>query len=66
MPGISDAEVEEYRLVEMLAAVWNSYLELPVEHPQDQPEFCVMIHACQEKILARKARRDLKAWLKER
>ncbi len=48
---------QEQRLVESLAKVWNNYLELPLEHQDDHNEFRTHIHALQNQILARPARR---------
>lgn len=48
----------ELRIVQMLGDVWNEYLKLPLEHPNEQSEFCTAIHACQDKILARTGRRE--------
>lgn len=50
---------EELKIVEMLAFAWNAFTRLPVEHPSDNEEFCRMIHAAQEKVLARPARRKI-------
>jgi hypothetical protein len=50
---------QEEMVARMLAAVWDAYCALPVEHPMDQPEFCTAIHRCQDMVLARSGRRCL-------
>jgi hypothetical protein len=40
-----------------LVEAWNAFLALPIEHPDDMTEFRHGIHALQEKVLAREARR---------
>jgi hypothetical protein len=50
----------EYGLVEDLANIWNTFLLLPVEHPDDNTEFRQGIHRLQEKILARLGRRNMR------
>lgn len=53
----------EARVVELLAEAWNAYVQLPVEHPMAQAEFCTAIHRCQDMVLARPGRRALNhAW----
>ena len=47
----------EQVVVDALAIAWNAFLVLPAEHDDDQDEFRRMIHAAQEKVLARPARR---------
>lgn len=49
----------ERAIVLALGRVWDDYLLLPVEHPNDREEFLRAIHAAQEKVLARPARRQL-------
>ena len=56
---VDAAIVAERRVVQLLAAAWNAYTALPVEHPMDQDEFCRGMHSLQEKVLARSARREL-------
>ncbi len=56
---------QEARVVDLLAQAWNEYLRLPVEHPNEAPEFCTAIHQCQDKVLARSGRRALNAVLKK-
>ncbi len=43
----------------LLAAVWNAYLLLPIEHNDDQAEFRALIHAAQDKVLSRAGRRQI-------
>lgn len=54
--GVSE---QEAHIVNLLGLVWNLYLELPREHPNEQAEFCAAVHACQEKVLARSGRRQM-------
>lgn len=49
----------EKHLVELLAEAWNAFVFMPIEHPCDRDEFCRGIHALQEKVLARPARREI-------
>ncbi|EPZ8126036.1 hypothetical protein ACXV6R_003933 [Yersinia enterocolitica] len=49
----------EHRIAQMLGDVWNQYLQLPTEHPNERDEFCRAIHAGQALILARAAIRGL-------
>lgn len=48
----------EQIVVDALAVAWNAFLLLPMEHDDDTDEFRRMIHAAQEKVLARPARRS--------
>lgn len=50
---------QEERVAVLLGEAWNEYLKLPVEHPNEQAEFCGAIHACQDKVLARSGRRRM-------
>jgi hypothetical protein len=43
-----------------LVKAWNSFLELPHEHGDEINEFRHGVHALQDKILSRAARRSLK------
>lgn len=49
----------ELVVTEALAVAWNAFLTLPVEHEDDCDEFRRIIHAAQEKILCRSARRQI-------
>lgn len=49
----------EKRVVMMLAEAWNAFVELPIEHPADRPEFCGAIHVAQNIVLSRPGRREL-------
>ena len=48
---------QEQCVVKALADAWNAFLTLPIEHDDDIPEFRRLIHAAQEKVLARTGRR---------
>ncbi|MDE3791701.1 hypothetical protein I7G86_13765 [Sinorhizobium meliloti] len=48
----------EKTIVSALGVIWNAFLELPVEHADDVDEFRRLIHAAQEKVLARSGRRE--------
>lgn len=48
---------QERALTLALAECWNSFLKLPSEHPSDQGEFLRAIHAAQNVVLSRPARR---------
>lgn len=50
---------EERAIVQMLAAAWNAYLRLPVEHADDNLHFRTAIHAAQREVLQRPARREM-------
>lgn len=50
---------DEGKVLRLLANAWNAFLELPVEHGDDQTEFRHIIHAAQEKVLARPTRRSM-------
>ena len=54
--GLTD---QEATVVQMLAAAWNEYLKLPIEHSMDRQEFCTAVHRCQDMVLARSGRREL-------
>lgn len=62
MSRLSDGEI---KVVEHLVAAWNAYLLLPVEHGNDRPEFCHIIHRAQDHVLARSGRRQINALPKE-
>lgn len=52
----------EADVINALAHAWNLFVEkLPVEHIDDNYEFCQLIHAAQDKILARVGRRQMNA-----
>ncbi|WP_084581771.1 hypothetical protein [Sphingomonas azotifigens] len=51
--------VQERAVVDLLAAAWNAFLSLPEQHNDDVHEFRRIIHAGQEKVLARPAVRAL-------
>lgn len=51
---------EQEREVAMrLAAAWDTFCALPVEHPDDTDEFRRAIHAAQAKVLMRPGRRQI-------
>lgn len=50
---------QESATVMALAEAWNAFLRLPIEHQDDQTEFRQLIHAAQDKVLARAGRRQM-------
>ena len=50
---------EERIVMDKLVEAWNAFLDLPVEHPDDTPEFRHAFHRLQLLILARAPRRKL-------
>jgi hypothetical protein len=57
---------DETAVVLALAEAWNLFLKLPAEHNDDTTEFRHAIHAAQDKVLARAARRELDPRFNER
>lgn len=53
----------ERATLQHLVNAWNSFLALSVEHNDDIDEFRRIIHAAQEKVLARPARRQINGGL---
>ncbi|WP_312374918.1 hypothetical protein [Pseudomonas oryzihabitans] len=53
--------VDEFAVHRQLADVWNAYCALPIEHGNDQSEFCHHIHILQRLISARSGRRQILA-----
>lgn len=49
---------DERAVVDALAAAWNRYVALPIEHQDDQDEFRRAIHAANAKVLMRPGRRQ--------
>lgn len=52
---------DERKVVEQLGNVWNAFLALPTQHPQDQHEMLHAIHMAQRIIMARPALREMQA-----
>lgn len=52
---------EEKEIMLDLAAIWNKFIKLPVEHPDDTEEFRHSFHSLQHKILKRSGTRELKS-----
>lgn len=50
---------QEGAVIDLLAEAWNAFLQLRVKHGDDVAEFRHSIHALQNQILARPARRTL-------
>lgn len=48
---------EEEALLLELAEIWNAFGRLPDKHPSVMSEVAVLIHALQEKVMARVAAR---------
>lgn len=49
----------EETVISRLVDAWNAFLRLPVEHADDCTEFRQLVHAAQDKVLARAGRRWL-------
>lgn len=49
---------EEYLVIRHLNRAWNSFLRLPVQHPDDNDEFRHSIHNLQRMIAVREVRRS--------
>ncbi len=49
---------QERLVVTKLAEVWNEYVKLPREHPDDDDEFRESMHRAQLLVLARPGRRE--------
>lgn len=63
IPLTPSATVKERLVLARLVQAWNEYLQLPVQHPHDQEEFMRAIHAAQQLIAIRAARRvDPELW----
>lgn len=54
-----DLSEQELAVIDKSAAVWNAFLDLPIEHPDDLLEFRQAVHALQRIVLCRPARRAL-------
>lgn len=50
---------EEQKVMNCLADVWNSFLELPTEHADDLSDFRYGIHVLQRQIMCRPTRREM-------
>lgn len=50
---------KEEQIALQLGDIWNRYLELPIEHPMEQDEFCRGIHVLQHLVLCRAGRRAI-------
>lgn len=50
---------EEIALLDLTADVWNLFVTLPQDHPDEPEEFKTKLHDLQHMILARPARREL-------
>jgi hypothetical protein len=53
----------ERQILITLATAWNLFLDLPIQHGDDVGEFRSIIHAAQEKVMARLAARAMLAEL---
>ena len=49
----------EQNVLNSLGDVWNSFLELPIEHPDDLNDFKYGIHLLQRQIMCRPIRREI-------
>lgn len=63
MTGLMTAQVtpQEAAIADALGEVWNRFLDLPVEHPGDNEEFCRGVHILQRQITSRAGRRAMRA-----
>lgn len=50
---------QEREVTIKLAAAWDAFCALPVEHPDDTDEFRRAVHAAQAKVLMRPGRRQI-------
>lgn len=50
---------KEIKVAEQAGELWNSFMELPIQHPDDRNEFRFHIHALQNIILYRSASREM-------
>ena len=50
---------EELRVIEMLAAAYNLFVQLSAEHPMEHAEFATVVHQAQRMVMARPVRRAL-------
>lgn len=53
---------KEEEVLDLITEVWNNFLELDSQHPNEETEFCDAIHRCQYVIglrFARESRPDL-------
>ena len=50
---------KEQKVLNSLVDAWNSFLELPTEHPDDLNDFRYGIHALQRQIMCRPIRREM-------
>jgi hypothetical protein len=46
---------QEKKVMNQIVELWNSFLQLPQIHEDDQKDFCYMIHRLQDMIAARQA-----------
>lgn len=49
----------ERQIVELMAQVWDLFLELPIQHPMHQTEMAMAIHLVQRIVLVRPVERAL-------
>ena len=49
---------KQLQIINLLSEAFNKYIELDVQHPNDQMEFCNAIHRCQHLIMIRDVRRN--------
>ena len=46
---------DERKVIDYIVLAHNEYVKLPVQHPQDQAEWCAAIHVLQRIVMAREA-----------
>ena len=55
----------EQAVMDHLVAAWNGFVDLPVQHPSDKPEFASALHRIQYLLGMRVVRREHGGWTNE-
>ena len=56
-PAAVALTADEMAVLKLTASLWNVLVRLPDPHPSDAREYSLAVHAIQEKVMARLARR---------
>lgn len=48
----------EMKVMDLLNQTHQAFLDLPIQHPDDQKEWCACVHELQRMLMARVAVRD--------